>query len=65
MSEVSESRLNLRVPPDLHAHIARQAEQQGVSVNLLCTAYLAAASDWRPAARREWQRRAQLKLTDK
>jgi predicted HicB family RNase H-like nuclease len=36
----------LRVPVDLHAALALEAERQGVSVNQLLVAYIAGAMGW-------------------
>jgi antitoxin HicB len=40
-------RFVLRLPRGLHAELARQAEQQGVSLNQYVATTLAAASGWR------------------
>jgi antitoxin HicB len=41
-------RFLLRLPRGLHAELARQAEQEGVSLNQYVATTLAAASGWRP-----------------
>jgi predicted HicB family RNase H-like nuclease len=41
MSETYSGRINLRMPTDLHAQLAAEAERQGVSLNTLLLTLLA------------------------
>jgi predicted HicB family RNase H-like nuclease len=40
-------RLNLRLPVELHAELAVEAERQGVSLNTLIVSLLAGGMSWR------------------
>jgi antitoxin HicB len=46
-------RFLLRLPRGLHAELARQAEQEGVSLNQYVATLLAGATGWHQARRRE------------
>jgi predicted HicB family RNase H-like nuclease len=37
----------VRMPPDLHAHLSKRAEAQGVSLNQLVVALLAGGVGWK------------------
>lgn len=41
--------LRVRLPRDLHAELAAEADRQGVSLNALIVAFLAGAVGWRAA----------------
>jgi hypothetical protein len=43
-------KLLLRMPPSLHAELAREAEEEGVSLNAFITSALAGAVRWRSGA---------------
>jgi len=60
-------RLMVRMPPSLHDELAREAEQEGVSLNAFMIGVLAGAIGWRsgesanrPATAPPWARRAMV-----
>jgi len=47
MEKSFSGRFVIRLTPDLHAHLAEQAKQQGVSLNLYVATLLAGASGFK------------------
>jgi len=47
MEKTFSGRFVIRLTPDLHAHLAEQAREQGVSLNLYAATLLAGASGFR------------------
>ena len=52
MAEYS-GQFRVRLPTELHAALAAEAERQGVSLNTLIVALLAGGIDWPPTEGRE------------
>ena len=45
--QTHSGKLNVRLPAELHAELATEAERQGVSLNTLIVALLAGGIGWR------------------